>query len=81
MAVKTTSKGDGMIDTHWLANPLRLEVDYTHLTSALFELYDIKAALSQKVLKQTYNADFEDQTIESGLNAVIDFLKSLENQL
>ena len=81
MAVKTTSKGDGMIDTHWLANPLRLEVDYNHLTSALFELYDIKAALSQKVLKQTYNADFEDQTIESGLNAVIDFLKSLENQL
>ena len=70
-----------MIDTHWLANPLRLEVDYNHLTSALFELYDIKAALSQKVLKQTYNADFEDQTIESGLNAVIDFLKSLENQL
>lgn len=70
-----------MIDTHWLANPLRLEVDYNHLTSALFELYDIKAALSQKVLKQTYNADFEDQTIESGLNAVIDFLQSLENQL
>ena len=70
-----------MIDTHWLENPTRLEVDYNHLTSALFELYDIKAALSQKVLKQTYNADFEDQTIESGLNAVIDFLKSLENQL
>jgi len=70
-----------MIDTHWLDNPVRLEVDYNNLTSALFELYDIKAALSQKVLKQTYNADFEDQTIESGLNAVIDFLKSLENQL
>lgn len=70
-----------MIDTHWLANPTRLEVDYNHLTSALFELHDIKAALSQKVLKQTYNADFEDQTIESGLNVVIDFLKSLENQL
>ena len=70
-----------MIDTHWLENPVRLEVDYNHLTSALFELYDIKAALSQKVLKQTYNADFEDQTIESGLNAVIDFLKLLENQL
>ena len=70
-----------MIDTHWITNPVRLEVDYNHLTSALFELYDIKAALSQKVLKQTYNADFEDQTIESGLNAVIDFLKLLENQL
>jgi len=70
-----------MIDTHWLENPVRLDVDHNHLTSALFELYDIKAALSQKVLKQTYNADFEDQTIESGLNAVIDFLKSLENQL
>lgn len=70
-----------MIDTHWLANPLRLEVDYNHLTSAMFELYDIKTALSQKVLKQTYNADFEDQTIESGLNAVIDFLQTLEGQL
>jgi hypothetical protein len=70
-----------MIDTHWLENPIRLEVDHNNLTAALFELYDIKAALSQKVLKQTYNADFEDQTIESGLNAVIDFLKSLENQL
>jgi hypothetical protein len=70
-----------MIDTHWLENPVRLEVDHNNLTAALFELHDIKAALSQKVLKQTYNADFEDQTIESGLNAVIDFLKSLENQL
>ena len=70
-----------MIDTHWLENPVRLEVDHNNLTAALFELYDIKEALSQKVLKQTYNADFEDQTIESGLNAVIDFLKSLENQL
>lgn len=70
-----------MIDTHWLENPTRLEVDHNNLTAALFELYDIKAALSQKVLKQTYNTDFEDQTIESGLNAVIDFLKSLENQL
>ena len=70
-----------MIDTHWLENPVRLEVDYNHLTSALFELYDIKAALSQKVLKQTYNADFEDQTIESGLNAVIEFLQTLEGQL
>lgn len=70
-----------MIDTHWLENPVRLEVDYNHLISALFELHDIKAALSQKVLKQTYNADFEDQTIESGLNAVIEFLQTLEGQL
>ena len=70
-----------MIDTHWLANPTRLEVDHNNLTAALFELYDIKAALSQKVLKQTYNADFEDQTIESGLNAVIEFLQTLEGQL
>ena len=70
-----------MIDTHWLANPTRLEVDHNNLTAALFELHDIKAALSQKVLKQTYNADFEDQTIESGLNAVIEFLQTLEGQL
>jgi hypothetical protein len=70
-----------MIDTHWLANPVRLEVDHNNLTAALFELHDIKAALSQKVLKQTYNADFEDQTIESGLNAVIEFLQTLEGQL
>ena len=70
-----------MIDTHWLENPIRLEVDHNNLTAALFELYDIKEALSQKVLKQTYNADFEDQTIESGLNAVIEFLQTLEGQL
>jgi hypothetical protein len=70
-----------MMDTHWLENPIRLEVDHNNLTAALFELYDIKAALSQKVLKQTYNADFEDQTIESGLNAVIEFLQTLEGQL
>ena len=70
-----------MIDTHWLENPVRLEVDYNNLTAAMFELHDIKAALSQKVLNQTYNADFEDQTIESGLNAVIEFLQTLEGQL
>lgn len=70
-----------MIDTHWLENPIRLEVDYNHLSSALFELYDIKAALSQTVLKQTYNADFDNQTVESGLDSVIEFLQSLEGQL
>lgn len=70
-----------MIDTHWLENPIRLEVDYNHLSSALFELYDIKAALSQTVLKQTYNADFDDQTVESGLDSVIEFLQSIESQL
>jgi hypothetical protein len=70
-----------MIDTHWLENPVRLEVDYNHITSALFELYDIKAALSKKVLKQSYNADFDDQTVESGLDSVIEFLQSLEGQL
>lgn len=70
-----------MIDTHWLENTIKLDVDHNHLTSALFELYDIKAALSQKVLKQTYNADFEDQTIESALNAAIEFLQTLEKQL
>jgi hypothetical protein len=70
-----------MIDTHWLENPVRLEVDHNNLTAALFELYDIKAALSQKVLKQTYNADFDDHTVESGLDSVIEFLQSLEGQL
>jgi len=73
--------GFSMIDTHWLANPVRLEVDHNNLTAALFELYDIKAALSQKVLKQTYNADFDDHTVESGLDSVIEFLQSLEGQL
>ena len=70
-----------MIDTHWLNNPVKLEVDYNNLTSAMFELYDIKEALSQKVLKQSYNSDFEDHTIESGLNSVIEFLQRLEDQL
>ena len=70
-----------MIDTHWLENPIKLEVDLNELTSVLFDLYDIKAALSQKVLKQKYNADFDECTIESGLNSVIEFLTSLEKQL
>ena len=70
-----------MIDTHWLNNPVRLEVDYNNLTAAMFELYDIKEALSQKVLQQSYNSDFDDQTIESGLNSVIEFLQKLEGQL
>ena len=47
----------------------------------MFELYDIKQALSQIVLKQTYNSDFEDHTIESGLNSIIEFLQTLEDQL
>ncbi len=42
-----------MIDTHWLENPVRLEVDHNNLTAALFELYDIKAALSQKLILMT----------------------------
>ena len=70
-----------MIDTHWLNNPVRLEVDYNNLTAAMFELHDIKAALSQKVLKQSYNSDFDDHTIEAGLNSVIEFLQTLEGQL
>ena len=81
MAVKTISKGDRMIDTRWLENPTKLEVDHNELTSALFELYDIKEALSQKVLKQQYNSDFDVCTVESGLNSVIEFIISLEKQL
>ena len=81
MAVKTISKGDRMIDTRWLENPTKLEVDHNELTSALFELYDIKEALSQKVLKQQYNSDFDVCTVESGLNSVIKFIISLEKQL
>jgi len=53
-----------MIDTHWLENPIKLEVDHNELSSVLFDLYDIKAALSQKVLKQKYNSDFDVCTIE-----------------
>lgn len=70
-----------MIDTHWLENPIKLEVDHNELTSVLFELHDIKNALSNKVLQQKYNADFDECTIESGLNSVIEFLTSLEKQL
>jgi len=81
MADKTISKGDRMIDTRWLENPTKLEVDHNELTSALFELYDIKEALPQKVLKQQYNSDFDVCTVESGLNSVIKFIISLEKQL
>jgi hypothetical protein len=70
-----------MIDTRWLENPTKLKVDHNELTSALFELYDIKEALSQKVLKQQYNSDFDVTTVETGLNSVIEFIISLEKQL
>ena len=70
-----------MIDTHWLNNPVSLEVDMNSLTSVLFELYDIKDALSVKVLNQKYNSDFDECTVEAGLNSVIEFLKSLEGKV
>jgi hypothetical protein len=70
-----------MIDIHWLENPIKLEIDYNELTSILFDLHDIKIALSQKVLNQKYNSDFDECTIESGLDSVIEFLRGLEDQL
>ena len=70
-----------MIDKRWLENPTKLKVDHNELTSALFEIYDIKEALSQKVLKQQYNSDFDVTTVETGLNSVIEFIISLEKQL
>ena len=38
-----------MIDTHWLQSPKPVEINFNDVTGALFDLYDIRDALSKKI--------------------------------
>lgn len=67
-----------MIDTHWLENPRMVFVNYNDTTTALFNLYDIKRELSDKVKNKPLNGDFEEYTIEDALNSAIEFLEQLD---
>jgi len=67
-----------MIDTHWLQSPKPVEINFNDVTGALFDLYDIKQALTRKVKKQPLDGDCSGFTIGETLDSVIEFLEQLE---
>jgi hypothetical protein len=67
-----------MIDTHWLENPRMVPVSYNDTTAALFNLYDIKRALSGKVKNKPLDGDSEEYTIGDALDDAIEFLEQLD---
>ena len=67
-----------MIDTHWLQSPKPVEVNFNDVTGALFDLYDIRDALSKKVKEQPLEGDCLGFTLGQTLDSVIDFLEQLE---
>ncbi len=46
-----------MIDTHWLQSPKPVEINFNDVTGALFNLYDIKESLSDKVKNKPLEGD------------------------
>jgi hypothetical protein len=68
-----------MIDTHFLEFPRLVEVNYNDTTAALFELYDIRQALSDRVKNKPLNDDF-DLTIGEALDSVIQFIEQLDQK-
>jgi hypothetical protein len=69
-----------MIDTHWLTPTQKVEVNFNDLTSCFFALTDVKNALTREILKLQINPDFDEETIGSSLDEVIEFLETLEQQ-
>lgn len=67
-----------MIDTHWLQSPRMVEVSYNDTTDALFMLYDLKKALSDKIKSQTMNES--DYTIGEALDQLFDFIQDLDHK-
>ena len=62
------------------ANPGRyskLEYIMEHIQNALFDLYDVRAALS-RVVKNQEKSDGSDETIGDALDNAIEFLEQLE---
>lgn len=51
-----------------------------HIQTALFAAYDIRDTLDKKTLKQKIRETSFDETIESNLDQIIDFLSYLERE-
>ena len=69
-----------MIDTHFLQSPKLIEVSYNDTTAALFDLYDIKRMLSDKVKNKPLSADNYDYTIGDSIDSLIEFLEDLDKK-
>jgi hypothetical protein len=67
-----------MIDTHWLQSPKPVEINFNDVTAALFDLYDIRDALSKKVKEQPLDGDCLGFTLGQTLDSVINFIEKLE---
>jgi len=67
-----------MIDTHFLECHRLVEVNYNDTTAALFQLYDIRQALSDRVKNKPID-DF-DLTLGEALDSVIQFIEQLDQK-
>ena len=67
-----------MIDTHFLEFPRLVEVNYNDTTAALFQLYDIRQALSDRMKNKPID-DF-DLTLGEALDSVIQFVEQLDQK-
>jgi hypothetical protein len=54
-------------------------INKNEISSALFDLYDIKKALSEKIKNKPKDNDGSQITIGDCLDDVISFIESLEN--
>jgi hypothetical protein len=70
-----------MIDTRFLMNPMQLDVDFNNLTSAIYAIEDINESLSENIQNKIVNGDYPNETINSCLDNVMQFLLSLQNQM
>ena len=70
-----------MIDTRFLMNPMQLDVDFNNLTSAISAIEDINESLSENIQNKIVNGDYPNETINSCLDNVMQFLLSLQNQM
>ena len=70
-----------MIDTRFLMNPIQLDVDFNNLTAAIYSIEDINESLSENLQNKIVNGDYPNETINSCLDNVMQFLLSLQNQM
>ena len=69
-----------MIDTHFLQSSKLVEISYNDTTAALFDLYDIKRMLSDKVKNKPLSADNYDYTIGDSIDSLIEFIEALDRK-
>jgi len=70
-----------MIDTRFLMNPIQLDVDFNNLTAAIYAIEDINESLSENIHNKVVNGGYPNETINSCLDNVMQFLLSLQNQM